>query len=127
MKKILSGLFFLTLLFTGTLSAQTNLNWTFKDQFTKGFLKTSTLFNSTFSGFGSADQTNSFIAKLKANPNVASCEVVTKTATTCDLKLKMKTVHDKSFYLTFAHNAGVQFITINGKKKTIEELKRGKQ
>jgi hypothetical protein len=127
MKKILPCLFFFAVLFTATLTAQSNLNWKFKDKFEKGYLKTNTLINSSFAGFNNAGEVDAFISKVKANPNVASCDVVSRNATSCDMKLKMKTVHDKPFYLSFANSIGVQYITLNGDKKSLDELKRGKK
>jgi hypothetical protein len=125
MKKILSGLFFFAVLFTATLTAQSNLNWKFKDKFEKGFLKTNTLINSSFTGFNNAGEIDAFITKVKANPNVASCDIVSKTANSCDVKLKMKAVQNKPFYLSFANSIGVQYITINGERRSLDEIKRG--
>lgn len=125
MKNLLSIAFFCTIFFVSKTYAQSNLTWTFKGQTPKGFLKTGTVFNSIFTGFKSNEETTSFIQTLKSNKEIASCDVLSSTKNSCDLKIVMKQTHNKPYYINLASRIGVQFISANGNKKSIEELRKG--
>lgn len=127
MKKIIyTTLISLTLSVTGLL-AQSNLTWIIKDPTQKGFLKTATVFNSTFSGFKSNEETASFIQTLKSNKEIATCDVLSSSKNSCDLKIVMKQAHNKPYYINLASTIGVQFISLNGNKKTLQELREAQK
>ncbi len=118
MKKILSIACLAILMFSFKAHAQSNITWTLKDNFAKGAIKTTTVLNSNFSGLSSKENAIAFVQKLKANPEVASCDIITNTGSSCDVKLVMKKAHDKMYYVNMAQKLGVAYIEVNGQKKT---------
>ncbi len=118
MKKILSIACLTILLFSFKARAQSNITWTLKDNFVKGAIKTTTVLNSNFSGLTSKENAIAFVQKFKSNPDVASCEIINNTGTSCDVKLVMKHAHDKFYYVNMAQKLGVAYIQVNGQKKT---------
>ena len=99
--------------------AQSNITWTIKDNVQKGFFKTNTSFNTHFSGFSSKAQSDDLIQKMKAFSDVASATTTNADANgNCDLKLIMKSAHEKRYYLGVAQKLGIQYIEVNGTKKT---------
>ncbi|MBA4241000.1 MAG: hypothetical protein C0448_09755 [Sphingobacteriaceae bacterium] len=118
MKKILSIACLAILMFSFKAYAQSNITWTLKDNFAKGAIKTTTVLNSNFSGLSSKENAIAFVQKLKANPEVASCDIITNTGSSCDVKLVMKKAHDKMYYVNMAQKLGVAYIEVNGQKKT---------
>ncbi len=127
MKKILSIAFFCLMLITFNAKSQSNLTWTINDNMPKGFFKTATVFNSTFTGFKSNAEVVKFTQNLKSNSEVANCEITASSATSCTMKLIMKRAQDKPYYLALLAKNGVTNISANGQKKTIDELKKGKK
>jgi DNA integrity scanning protein DisA with diadenylate cyclase activity len=127
MKKLLSIALFALLINSSVSYAQSNLTWVIKDQMQKGAIKTMTVFNSSVTGFKSAEEVNKFCQTLKSYPEVASCTVVSSTASSCSFKLAMKNAQNKAFYLGMAGRSGVAFISINGAVKSLDEMKRGKK
>ena len=119
MKKILSIAIFTLMLLSAKSYAQTNLSWTIKDN---GALKTRTEINSSFSGFSNQNEALAFFQKLRSNPDVASCEDLGKDASgNYNAKIKMKDVHNKQYYASFAMKYGITSITANGMTKTPRE------
>jgi hypothetical protein len=102
--------------------AQSNITWTIKDKLGKGAVKTTTVFNSNFSGFSSKDEVVAFNQKLKSNPEVASCEIVSNNGTNSDMKLIMKQAHDKSYYVGLAQKLDLAFIEVNNQKQTPKQM-----
>lgn len=131
MKKIFSITCLAILMLTTKAYAQSNLTWKVKDNIQKGFFKTHTTFNTSFSGFTSKEEANKLISKIKANPEVSSVEVSNSDANgNADVKLVMKNVHDKMYYVGFAQKLGIAYFEVNGNKKTpaqIAQEKREKQ
>ena len=122
MKNLFLIAFFCSMVFT-TFS-QSNLTWTVKGDIPQGYLKRSTVFNSNFNGFKNNVESAAFIQKLKSNSEIESCDVVSSTENSCDVKITMKRIHEKSYYLNFASSVGVNFISINGDKKSLDEIKQ---
>lgn len=118
MKQIFSIICLFILAFSFNAFSQTNLTWTIKDRIEKGSIKTLTVFNSNFSGFATANEALAFCQKIKSNPEVASCEIISKSVTSCDVRLTMKQAHDKRYYASFATRLGIANIVANGNKKT---------
>ncbi len=103
--------------------AQSNLTWKVKDNIQKGFFKSHTTFNTSFTGFTSKDQANKFFTKMRSNPEVVSADVSNVDANgNCDLKLVMKETHDKMYYVGLAQKLGVAYFEVNGKKQTPDEI-----
>lgn len=125
MKKIFSVACLGLLLLSFRAHSQSNLTWVIKDHIEKGAIKTMTVFNSNVTGFKSAEEVNKFCQTLKANPEVASCTVVSSTANSCNIKLAMKHAQNKAYYVGMAARAGIAFINMNGTTKTLDEIKRG--
>lgn len=118
MKKILSIVCLSILIFSFKARAQSNITWTLKDDLAKGAIKTTTVLNSNFSGLSTKENAVAFVQKIKANPEVASCDIVSNTGSSCDVKLVMKKAHDKMYYINMAQKLGVAYIQVNGQKKT---------
>ncbi|MES2762999.1 MAG: hypothetical protein V4677_12375 [Bacteroidota bacterium] len=119
MKKILTITCLAILMLTGKAYSQSNLTWTVKDKVEKGFLKTATVINTNFSGFTNKDEATKFYAKIKANPEVASAEVLNSDANgNADIKLTMRQAHNKQYYIGMAQKLGVTYIQINGRRNT---------
>lgn len=118
MKKILSIVCLAVLMFSFKAQAQSNITWTLKDDLAKGAIKTTTVLNSNFTGLNTKENAVAFVQKIKANPEVASCDIVSNTGTSCDVKLVMKKAHDKMYYINMAQKLGVAYIQVNGQKKT---------
>lgn len=108
--------------------SQSNLTWKVKDDIQKGFFKTHTTFNTSFSGFTSKEEATKLISKIKSNPEVASLEVSNTDANgNCDVKLVMKNVHDKMYYVGYAQKLGIAYFEVNGKKKTPTQIAQEKR
>ena len=123
MKKILSIICLTVLILSGKAYSQSNLTWTVKDKIEKGYFKTHTSFNTSFSGFTNKTEATKFFNKIKSNPDVASAEVSGADANgNCDLTLVMKQAHDKTYYVGMAQKLGVAYIEANGKKQTPEQI-----
>ncbi|MBK6985235.1 MAG: hypothetical protein IPH32_10990 [Bacteroidetes bacterium] len=122
MKKLLSLTVFCIIFLASSLVAQSNLTWTIKDKLEKGAIKTTTVFNSNFSGFLNKQEAIAFCQKLKTNPEVASCEILTNSGANCDMKLTMKQPHNKQYYIGFAQKLNVANIEVNGQKKTTTQM-----
>ena len=131
MKKILSITCLAILMLTTKTYAQSNLTWKVKDNIQKGFFKTHTTFNTSFYGFTSKEEANKLISKIKANPEAESVEISNSDVNgNADVKLVMKNVHDKMYYVGFAQKLGIAYLEVNGNKKTpaqIVQEKREKQ
>ncbi len=125
MKKIFSVACLALLLVSFKAHSQSNLTWIIKDHMEKGALKTMTVFNSSITGFKSTEEVNKFCQTLKANPEVASCTVISSTANSCNIKLNMKHAQNKSYYVGLAARAGIAYINMNGTTKTLDEIKQG--
>lgn len=130
MKKILSIICLAVLVLSNKGFSQSNLTWTVKDKIEKGFIKSHTTFNSSFSGFTNKEEANKFLSKIRSNAEVASVSVINSDANgNCDLTLVMKQTHDKMYYVGLAQKLGISYIVVNGVKKTpaqIVEEKRNK-
>lgn len=123
MKKIFSIACLAILALTTNAYSQSNLTWKVKDNIQKGFFKTHTSFNTSFTGFSSKDEANKFFAKMKSNPEVLAAEVSNVDANgNCDLKLVMKEAHEKMYYVGLAQKLGVAFFEVNGNKKTPAQI-----
>ncbi len=121
MKKLFTIALFSFTLFATNLIAQSNLTWTFNDKLEKGAIKTTTIFNTTFSGFTSATEVATFCQDLKGNAYFSSFDVVTSNATTCVVKFVMKQAQPKSFYVGLARKLNVTDIVANGIKKPTQD------
>ncbi len=119
MKKILSiSCLVLSMLFSKAYS-QSNLTLTIKDNVQKGFFQSATTFHTHFSGFASKPESDAFFKKVKSHIEVLSLTPANVDATgNCDAVLVMKETHNKQYYISFAQKLGVQFIEVNGDKKT---------
>jgi len=124
MKKLFSVSIFCFIVLTTY--SQSNLTWTVKGEIPKGYLKRSKNFDSNFNGFKNNAETADFIQKLKSNPEIESCDVISSSANSCDVKITMKQIHEKPYYLSFASSIGVAFISINGDKRSLDEIKQEK-
>ncbi len=122
MKNLLTIAIFCIIISASNLFAQSNLTWTIKDELGKGAVKTTTIFNSNFSGFLNKQEAIAFCQKLKANPEVASCEIIANNGTNSDMKLVMKQAHNKQYYIGFAQKQSITSISVNGQKKTTEQM-----
>jgi hypothetical protein len=120
MKKILTVLSFFMIYCSSGILAQSNVTWTIKDHLTEG-MKSTTVFNSNFSGLKNADAGVALCQKWKANPDVLSCDIIKNSGTNCDVKLVMKQVHNKAYFARIASGMGIAYIEANGKKKTPAE------
>lgn len=108
--------------------SQSNLTWKVKDNIQKGFFKTHTTFNTSFTGFTSKDEATKLISKIKSNPEVASVETSNSDVNgNCDLKLVMKSVHDKMYYVGLAQKLGIAYFEVNGNKKTPTQIAQEKR
>ncbi|MBK8366592.1 MAG: hypothetical protein IPL10_03990 [Bacteroidetes bacterium] len=122
MKNLLTIAIFCIIISASNLFAQSNLTWTIKDELGKGAVKTTTVFNSNFSGFLNKQEAIAFCQKLKTNPEVASCEIIANNGTNSDMKLVMKQAHNKQYYIAFAQKQSITSISVNGQKKTTEQM-----
>lgn len=123
MKKILSITCLAILMFSVKAFAQSNLTWKVKDDIQKGYFKSHTTFNTSFSGFTNKDEANKFFAKMKSNPEVLAAEISNTDANgNCDLKLVMKQAHEKMYYVGLAQKLGVAYFEVNGTKKTPTQI-----
>ncbi len=125
MKKSIYTFIFSFTLYVSGLFAQTNITWTVKDKIEKGALKTMTVFNSSFSGFTTKEETAKFYQKLKTNPEIGSCDLIAITNNSCDLKIIMKRTHDKHYYIGLFSKIGVSNVSANGNKKTFTDWGQG--
>ncbi len=125
MKKILAITIFYFMCSSFNLFSQSNLVWTINDKMENGFFKTTTIFNSSFSGFNSNSDAVKFIQTLKGNPEIASCDVISSNNTSCIVKFVMKRTHDKAYYINFSSKHGISSLIVNGTRKSLEELKQG--
>ena len=98
--------------------SQSNITWTLKDNLAKGAIKTITVLNSNFSGLSSKENAIAFLQKFKLNPDVASCDIITNSGNSCDVKIVMKNTHNKMYYVALAQKMGIAYIQVNGQKKT---------
>jgi hypothetical protein len=93
--------------------------WTIKDNVQKGYFKTNTTFHTHIGGFSSKAQADAVVEKIKAIRDVSSVEVSNADANgNCDLKLIMQAAHNKKYYLGVAQKLGIQYVEVNGTKKT---------
>lgn len=122
MKKILAITLFYFMCSSFNLFSQSNLTWSIKDRLEKGAIKTTTVFNSNFSGFLNKQEAIAFCQKLKTNPEVASCEIILNSGANCDMKLTMKQTHTNVYYIGLAQKLGVTNLAVNGQTKTIEQM-----
>lgn len=120
MKKILVILSFCMVYFSSGIMAQSNVTWTIKDHLSGG-TKSTTVFNSNFSGLKNSEAGIAICQKWKANTDVLSCDIVKNSGTNCDIKLVMKQAHNKAYYARLASGMGIAYIEANGKKKTPTE------
>ena len=125
MKKIIYTIVFSFTLYVSGLFAQSNITWTVKDKIEKGALKSMTVFNSSFSGFTSKEESAKFYQNLKTNPELASCDLINSTNNSCDLKITMKRAHDKHYFIALFSKLGVSSVSANGNKKTFVEWGQG--
>jgi hypothetical protein len=121
MKKIFITFLFCSLFIATKTVAQSNLVWTMKDKMQKGGLKTITTINSEFTGFKSEAEVAKFCSDLKANKDVQSCNVISKTNSTCNLQIVMKSTHDGRYYMQLASNMGVAYVVANQQRKSVSE------
>lgn len=111
------------LVFFSKTYAQSNITWTIKDKIVKGYIKSHTSFNTSFSGFTNKSEFDKFLSKIKSNPEIASIEIKNSDANgNCDLKLVMKHTHDKIYYIGLAQKLGVSYIVFNNVKKTPQQI-----
>jgi hypothetical protein len=123
MKKIFSITCLAILMLSANAYSQSNLTWKVKDNIQKGFFKSHTTFNTSFTGFTSKDEATKFFTKMRSNPEVVSAEVSNADANgNCDLKLVMKEAHDKMYYVGLAQKLGVAYFEVNGKKQTPDQI-----
>ena len=123
MKKIFSITCLAILMLSAKAYSQSNLTWKVKDNIQKGFFKSHTTFNTSFTGFTSKDEATKFFTKMRSNPEVVSAEVSNADANgNCDLKLVMKEAHDKMYYVGLAQKLGVAYFEVNGKKQTPDQI-----
>ena len=122
MKNLLNVALFCLIFSASKVIAQSNITWTIKDNLGKGVVKTMTVFNSNYSGFSNKQEAIAFCQKLKTNPEVASCDIVTNSGTNCDVKMVMKQTHDKVYYIALAQKLNIAFINANGQAKTPTEM-----
>jgi hypothetical protein len=80
-----------------------------------------TTFNSEFSGFKNDTEIAKFCSDLKSNKDVQSCNVVSKTNSTCKLQLVMKSTHEGPYYFQLAKNMGVEVVVANQQRKSVTE------
>ena len=118
MKNLLKVALFCFIFSASKVIAQYNITWTIKDNLGKGVVKTMTVFNSNYSGFSNKQEAIAFCQKLKTNPEVASCDIVSNSGTNCDVKMVMKQPHDNVYYIALAQKLNVAFIHLNGQTKT---------
>lgn len=121
MKKLFISFLFCSLFVATKTVAQSNLVWTMKDKIQKGAIKTMTTFNSEFSGFKNDTEIAKFCSDLKSNKDVQSCNVVSKTNSTCKLQLVMKSAHEGPYYFQLAKNMGVEVVVANQQRKSVTE------
>jgi hypothetical protein len=124
MKKLFVSFLFCSLFIVTKTFAQSNLTWTLKYKAEKGFFKTNTAFNSSFSGFNNKAESASFIEKIKSNPDVASVNVSNMAPNgNCDVMLNMKQPHDRMYYISLAQKLGIIYLQANnGPKKTVSQV-----
>jgi hypothetical protein len=101
-KKNIIAALVIVVMMVSSIIAQSNITWKFKDQLQKGSIKTTKVLNASFIGFANNAAALSFYQKMKAYDAFSSCELVSNTASSCDLKLVMKQAHDKLFYAGLA-------------------------
>ncbi len=108
--------------------SQSNLTWKVKDNIQKGFFKTHTTFNTSFTGFTSKEEATKLISKIKSNPEVAIVDTSNSDVNgNCDVKLVMKSVHDKMYYVGLAQKLGIAYFEVNGNKKTPAQIAQEKR
>ncbi len=122
MKNLLSATLVCLIISASSLIAQSNITWTIKDKLEKGEIKSMTVFNSNLSGFSNKQEAINFCQKLKTNPEVASCDIITNNGANCDVKLSMKQPHNKQYYIGFAQKSNIANIEVNGQKKTTAQM-----
>lgn len=123
MKKILSITCLAILMFSSKIYSQSNVTWKVIDNVQKGYFKSTTVFNCSFYGFANKTEANSLISKLKSNPEVQSLEVSNGDVNgNSNVKLVMKTAHDKMYYVGLGQKLGVTYFEVNGKKQTPEQI-----
>lgn len=121
MKKIFISLLFCSLFIASKTFAQSNLVWNMKDKIEKGGIKTITTINSEFTGFKNDSEVAKFYSNLKANKDVQSCNIISKTNSSCNIQLIMKATHDGRYYAQFAKNMGIEYLVLNQKRKSVDE------
>ena len=128
MKKLLPILCLSLFMLSVKAYSQSNTTWTIKDNAQKGFFKTSTTFHTHLSGFSNKAQADALIQQIQSAPDVASATVSNADANgNCDVTLVMNSTHDKKYYLGMARKFGIQYVEVNGKKKTPAEWMAGKE
>ncbi len=128
MKKLLSLVCLSLFMLSVKAYAQSNTTWTIKDNVQKGFFRTATTFNTHFSGFANKAQADALIQKIKTQPDVSAAMVSNADANgNCDVRLVMRSAHDKKHYLGMAQKLGIQYVEVNGKKKTPAQWLEGKE
>lgn len=124
MKKIFSIGTLAMLMMSFNAYCQSNLNWVVKDNVQNDFFKSHTTLNTSITGFSNKTQADAFINQLRANSEVMSVEVSNTDASgNGDLKLTMKAIHDDMYYIGLAQKMGVEYVTVNGQKKTPMQLR----
>lgn len=121
MKKIFISFLFCSLFIASKTFAQSNLVWNMKDKIEKGGIKNITTINSEFTGFKNDSEVAKFYSNLKANKDVLSCNIISKTNSSCNIQLIMKATHDGRYYAQFAKNMGVEYLVLNQKRKSVDE------
>ena len=124
MKKIISIICVaVVLVLSNKAYSQSNLTWTIKDKIEKGYIKSHTSFNTSFSGFTNKTEADKFLSKIKSSPEVASIDIKNSDANgNCDLTLVMKQTHDKMYYVGFVQKLGVSYVVVNGVKRTPQQI-----
>lgn len=122
MKKILSITCFVLLVFTTKVNAQNNLTWIVKDNIEDNTFKTRLEFHVAIEGLSNQNEVTNFCNKIKANPEVESCESVGKDANGGYLiNLKMKKTNEALYYIGWANKLGISYIVVKGEKKSTAE------
>lgn len=114
-------LFFCSYFIVTKTIAQSNLTWTMKDKMEKGAIKSITTINSEFTGFKNDAEVSKFCSNLKLNKDIQSCNIISKTNSTCNLQIVMKSAHEGRYYIQFAKNIGVEYLVFNEQRKSVNE------